>query len=53
MKSNYHAIRIFFTDVLNKTILIFMIQSFLNDMCVFKVEVEWLRPHEIFDSQEW
>jgi len=22
-------------------------------MCVFKVEVEWLRPQEIFGSQEW
>lgn len=30
-----------------------MIQNFLNDMCVFKVEVEWLRPYEIFGSQEW
>jgi hypothetical protein len=22
-------------------------------MCVFKVEVEWLRPYEIFGSQKW
>jgi len=32
---------------------IFMIQSFLNGMCVFKVEVVWLRLYEIFGSQEW
>jgi hypothetical protein len=40
-------------DVLNKTMHIFMIQNFPNDMCVFQVEGEWLRTYEIFGSQEW
>jgi hypothetical protein len=53
MEYSYLVIQLLFSDVLNKTMYIFMKQSFLNDVCVFKVEVEWLRPYGIFGSQEW